>query len=105
MAEFAVAAGQLVKLGRRDDALKVVERLLHHRPDPTHARIAAELYLARNQPNDGMQALCKLQICFQANPKDLDTLGLLARAFDADRPGREGDRGPEGDGAHRARHR
>src|SRR5262249_29601567 len=23
----------------------------------------------------------KLQICFQANPRDLDTLGLLARAF------------------------
>ena len=28
-----------------------------------------------------MQALAKLQICFQANPRDLDTLGLLARAF------------------------
>jgi tetratricopeptide (TPR) repeat protein len=79
--EFAVAAGQLVKLGRRDDALKVLERLLHHRPDPGHARIAAELFLARNQPNDGLQALAKLQICFQANPRDLDTLGLLAKAF------------------------
>ena len=44
---------------------------------------AAELYLARNQPNDGLQALSKLQVCFQANPKDLDTLGLLARAFNA----------------------
>src|SRR4029077_5533593 len=33
--------------------------------------------------NDGMQALAKLQICFQANPKDLDTLALLARAFAA----------------------
>src|SRR5260370_17505554 len=28
-----------------------------------------------------MQALAKLQVCFQANPRDLDTLGLLARAF------------------------
>ena len=82
VAEFAVASGQLVKLGRRDDALKVVERLLHHRQEPTHARVAAELYLARNQPNDGLQALSKLQICFQANPRDLDTLGLLAKAFD-----------------------
>ena len=81
--EFGIAAGQLVKLGRRDDALKVVERLLHHKQDPVHARIAAELYLARNQPNDGLQALAKLQICFQHNPKDLDTLGLLARAFNA----------------------
>src|ERR1700728_4035078 len=83
IAEFGLAATQLVRLGRRDDALKVIERLLHHRPDPVHARIAAELYLARNQQNDGMQALSRLQICFQANPKDLDTLALLARAFAA----------------------
>ena len=81
VAEFAIASGQLLKLGRRDDALKVTERLLHHRADPTHARIAAELYLQRNQPNDGLQALSKLQISFQANPRDLETLGLLSRAF------------------------
>ncbi len=79
--EFSLAASQLVKAGRRDDALKVIERLLHHRADPAQARIAAELYLARNQPKDGMQALAKLQISFQANPKDIDTLALLARAF------------------------
>lgn len=81
--EFAVAASTLLKLGRRDDALKVLERLLHHKPDPAHARIAAELYLARGAASDGMQALAKLQICFQANPKDIDTLGLLAKAFTA----------------------
>lgn len=78
---FAQAASMLVKRGRPDDALKVLERLLHHKPDPEQARIAAELYLQRSQTNDGMQALSKLQICFQANPKDLDTLSLLARAF------------------------
>jgi tetratricopeptide (TPR) repeat protein len=81
--EFGIAAAQLMKLGRRDDALKVLERLLHHKADPANARIAAELFLARNQQNDGLQALSKLQICFQANPKDLDTLALLARAFTA----------------------
>jgi tetratricopeptide (TPR) repeat protein len=81
VAEFGVAAGQLNQLGRRDDALKVLERLLHHRADATHARAAAELYLARAGGTDGMQALSKLQICFQANPRDLETLGLLARAF------------------------
>jgi tetratricopeptide (TPR) repeat protein len=80
-AEFAVAAGQLLKHGRRDDALKVIERLLHHRQDISQARVAAELYLQRGQPNDGMLALAKLQMCFQANPKDLDTLALLSRAF------------------------
>jgi tetratricopeptide (TPR) repeat protein len=79
--EFGIAAGQLAKLGRRDDALKVFERLLHHKPDVVHARAAAELYLAKGTASDGMQALAKLQVCFQANPRDLDTLGLLARAF------------------------
>jgi len=79
--EFGLAATQLAKLGRRDDAIKVLERLLHHKADNTQARAAAELYLARNQPNDGMLALAKLQICFQADPRNFETLGLLARAF------------------------
>jgi tetratricopeptide (TPR) repeat protein len=83
VAEFAVAADQLIKLGRRDDALKVLERLLHHKPDPQHARAAAEIFLARGGANDGMQALAKLKIAFQANQRDLDTLTLLARAFTA----------------------
>ncbi|GEM_PF-274512 len=81
--EFKTAAQQLASLGRRDDALKVLERLLHHKADPEQAKIAAELYLSRGQPQDGMQALAKLQICFQANPRDFDTLSLLARAFNA----------------------
>ncbi len=81
--EFKTAAAQLAGIGRRDDALKVLERLLHHKPDSEQARICAELYLSRGQPQDGMQALSKLQICFQANPRDFDTLSLLARAFNA----------------------
>ncbi|MCL2448307.1 MAG: tetratricopeptide repeat protein [Polyangiaceae bacterium] len=79
--ELGVASEQLLRLGRHDDALKVIERLLQLQPDPTHARIAAELYLARSGPTDPMQALAKLQVCFQANRHDLETLGLLARAF------------------------
>lgn len=81
--EFKTAASQLAGIGRRDDALKVLERLLHHKPDTEQARVCAELYLSRGQPQDGMQALSKLQICFQANPRDFDTLSLLARAFNA----------------------
>lgn len=81
--EFKTAASQLAGIGRREDALKVLERLLHHKQDPEQARIAAELYLSRGQPADGMQALSKLQVCFQANPRDFDTLSLLARAFNA----------------------
>lgn len=79
---FGAAAEILLRLGRRDDALKVVERLLQHRTDARFARMAAEIYLDRGEGNDGMSALAKLQICFKENPKDLDTLALLARAFD-----------------------
>jgi tetratricopeptide (TPR) repeat protein len=81
VSEFHDAAQLLVKLGRRDDALKVFERLLHLRPNPTPARQCAELYLDRGMAQDGMLALAKLQLCFQADPKNLDTLALLARAF------------------------
>jgi tetratricopeptide (TPR) repeat protein len=79
---FGAAANILVKGGRLGDALKVVERLLQHRPDVTFARMAAEIYLERNEANDAMAALTKLQLAFKEDPKDLDTLGLLARAFD-----------------------
>ena len=81
VSEFGQAAALLIKVGQTDNALKVLERLLHHRPEPAQARLAAELYLQRGAQNDGMQALAKLQICVQANPKDLTTLDLLARAF------------------------
>lgn len=80
---FKTAATQLVQMERRDDAITVLERLLHHRADPDQARICAELYLARQRPpHDGMQALAKLQICYQASPRDVQVLTLLARAFE-----------------------
>ena len=81
--EFGDAASLLVKLGRRDDAIKVFERLLHLKPDVRFAHQCAELYLDRGMGQDGMLALAKLQLCFQADPKNLDTLALLARAFGA----------------------
>ena len=79
--EFGVAAKQLISLGRRDDAIKVLERSLHHRADPEQARIAAEYYVDKGTQQDGLRALSKLQTCFQADPRDLDTLHLLSRAF------------------------
>lgn len=82
IARFGAAANTLVKSGRAGDALKVVERILQHRPDVNFARMAAEIYLERGEPNDAMTALAKLQFCFKENPKDLTVLGLLARAFD-----------------------
>jgi tetratricopeptide (TPR) repeat protein len=78
---FWAAAELLLSLERRDDALKVIERILHFKLDPRYARVAAELYLERGTREDGLQALTKLQVCFQADPKNLDTLRLLAQAF------------------------
>jgi len=78
---FWTAADLLLNLGRQEDALKVIERILHFRADSRFARVAAELYLGRGTREDGLQALAKLQVCFQADPKDLDTLGLLGQAF------------------------
>lgn len=80
--QLGAASELLLKAGRRDDALKVVERLLTIKSDSRYARIAAKMYLERGGANDGMTALAKLQVAFKENPKDLDTLGLLARAFD-----------------------
>jgi len=37
VSEFGQATALLIKLGRRDVALKVLERLLHHRPEPAQA--------------------------------------------------------------------
>jgi tetratricopeptide (TPR) repeat protein len=79
---FWTAAELLIRLKRRDDALKVVERILHFRAEARYARVAAELYLERGGGHqDGLQALAKLQLCFQADPKNLEVLDLLARAF------------------------
>ncbi len=79
--EFQLACEQLRRQGRQDDFLKVAERLLWHKPD-NHAlnRELAGLYLRRNDPR---RALQKLQSCFKADPRDVETLGLLAQAFQA----------------------
>ncbi len=79
--EFTVACEQLRRQGRQDDFLKVAERLLWHKPD-NHSlnRELAGLYLRRNDPR---RALQKLQACFKADPRDVETLGLLAQAFQA----------------------
>jgi tetratricopeptide (TPR) repeat protein len=79
---FAAAAEMLRRLGRRDDALRVVERLLSRRAAPRLARLAAEVYLERGELADAMSALANIRICIQEDPRDLGALALLARAFD-----------------------
>ncbi len=79
--EFSIACEQLRRQNRQDDFLKVAERLLWHKPE-NHSlnRELAGLYLRRSDPR---RALQKLQACFKADPRDVDTLGLLAQAFQA----------------------
>lgn len=79
--EFQTACEQLRRQGRQDDFLKVAERLLWHKPSnqPLNRELAG-LYLRRNDPR---RALQKLQACFKADPRDVETLGLLAQAFQA----------------------
>jgi tetratricopeptide (TPR) repeat protein len=77
--EFNVASEQLRRQGRQDDFIKVSERLLWHKPENSSLnRELAGLYLRRNDPR---RALQKLQVCFKADPRDVETLGLLAQAF------------------------
>jgi tetratricopeptide (TPR) repeat protein len=84
VAAFKAAAQLLMQADRRDDAIQVLERLLQHQADPQQAWTCAHLYLSRNRlPQDAMQALAKLNICFQTNPHDVSVLGLIARCFES----------------------
>lgn len=77
--ELSRAADHLKRQNRIDDYLRVAERISALKPDDLAlARELAELYLQRN---DQKRALAKLQICFKADSRDIDTLKLLAVAF------------------------
>lgn len=79
LAEFQKCAEHLKRQNRTDDYLRVAERISSLEPD-NHAlsRELAELYLQRG---DQKRALAKLQVCFKADARDIDTLRLLAVAF------------------------
>jgi len=74
-------AGELLKAqGRIDEYLRVAERLLALRPDDVElGKQVARLYIERN---NARFALAKLQASFKADPRDAETLDLLARAFE-----------------------
>jgi pilus assembly protein FimV len=77
--EFSKVAEHLKRNNRTDDYLRVAERLSALQPDNLAlAKELAEAYLAKN---DQKHALAKLQICFKADNRDIDTLRLLAVAF------------------------
>ncbi|MFW5739114.1 MAG: tetratricopeptide repeat protein [Myxococcota bacterium] len=88
-AQFVEASHGLERLGRIDEAMRVLDHTFARMPEASIARRAAEVLLNRGQGNDGMQALVWLQQAFTAEPKNLTTLALLARAFEAiDQPER-----------------
>ena len=73
------AADYLKKQSRTDEYLKVAERIAALRGDDLPlTKELAHIYLAKG---DVKRALAKLQLCFKADPKDVDTLQLLAQAF------------------------
>lgn len=77
--EFSRAAEYLKRNGRTDDYLRVAERLAALQPE--NLQLAKELAEAYLQRNDQKRALAKLQVCFKADSRDIDTLRLLAIAF------------------------
>ena len=78
-AEFTKAAENHKRNGRTDDYLRAAERLSALQPE--NLQLAKEIAEAYLQKNDQKRALAKLQICFKADNRDIETLRLLAVAF------------------------
>ncbi len=77
--EFNRAAADLKSANRIEDYIKVAERLIYH--DSSNIAKVKELANIYLQRGDTKRALGKLQICFKSDPRDLETLSMLAMAF------------------------
>jgi len=79
LGQFRRAADLLKRNNRAEEYLRVAERIAFLAPDDIGlTKELANIYLAKG---DTKRALAKLQLCFKAEPKDIDTLNLLAQAF------------------------
>jgi len=77
--ELRKVASALDERAGESDFQIVAERLLWHKPDDFDvARTLAASYIAQEEPQ---RALAKLKMAFEAKPRDLEILGLLAEAF------------------------
>ncbi|MFY0529290.1 tetratricopeptide repeat protein [Archangium gephyra] len=77
--EFKKAAEYLKRNNRMDDWFRVAERLSSLDPDNVAlAKDLAQQYLSRG---DQKRALARLQVCFKADGRDVETLNMLAQAF------------------------
>jgi pilus assembly protein FimV len=79
VAEFKRAAEYLKKNARTDDYVRVAERLSALEPDNIGlAKELAKMYLDKG---DQKRALARLQVAFKADGRDVETLSMLAQAF------------------------
>ena len=77
---FEGAALAFREQGRLDEYARVVERILALAPERVNlAKELAQIYLSEGEHK---RALSKLQLCFKANAKDVDTLRMMAMAFE-----------------------
>jgi pilus assembly protein FimV len=77
---FSKAADFLRAENRLDDFVKVAERLVFHQPDNiVLTKELSGIYLRKRDPR---RALQKLQLSFKADPRDEETLEMLAQAFE-----------------------
>ena|GEM_PF-546488 len=79
--EFRSATEYLKEQERIDDYIRVAERLIYFDPSAIDVtREVAQIYMQRG---DHKVALGKLQVCFKADPRNLDTLKMIGTAFRA----------------------
>ena len=79
ISELGKVAAQLKQSGRNEEFIKVAERLLTlDTQNLALIRELANIYLQRGETK---RALARLQTCFKANPRDIETLILLAQTF------------------------
>ena len=77
--EFSLVLDQLHNAARLDEFIQVAERLLYISPDELDVvRRLSDAYLRRG---DAKRALARLQVLFRADPTNVETLHLLANAF------------------------
>jgi len=77
--EYERIAAELRGTDQLDDYIRVLELLCQARPeDHSRARELSNIYIKRGEIK---RALTKLQVCFQENPQDSETLLLLVEAF------------------------
>lgn len=76
---FREAADMLEEEGRLDDYVQVAERIVFFDPEDVEVRKnAIDIYVDRN---DHKRALKHLQVCFNNNPEDEETLRRLGETF------------------------